>query len=143
MTVVTFEIESGSFRPRGSHADLRSASASLPEGSYTTLRTYGGDRVLRIEQHLRRLEESLPRSRARIDDGPVRNALAAVLERASHRESRMRLTFAPPRLFATVEPFEPLPAACYVEGVRCVTVDMHRDEPRAKQTGFIAQAAGS
>ncbi len=139
--VETFEIESGSFRPWGSHADLRSASASLPQGSYTTLRTYSGDRVLRFEQHLRRLEDSLPESRARIEDGPVRGALAAIVERARHRDSRLRLTFAPPRLFASVEPFEPLPDASYRDGVRCLTVDLRRDHPAAKHTGFIAQAA--
>lgn len=139
--VETFELESGSFRLWGTHADLTRASASLPEGSYTTLRTYGRERILRLEQHLRRLEESLA-VRAPIQDAAARGAIAAALQRSGHAESRLRLTFAPPRLFVSVEPFEPLPEACYREGVRCVTVAARRDNPRAKQTGFIAKAAG-
>jgi branched-chain amino acid aminotransferase len=140
--VETFEIESGSFRLWGSHADLSSASASLPEGSYTTLRTYGRDRILRLEQHLRRLEDSLP-TPARLEEAAVRGALATALERTAHHESRLRLTFAPPRLFVSVAPFEPLPEATYRDGVRCVTVGLRRDNPQAKQTGFIAKAAST
>src|SRR5262245_29320074 len=134
--VETFEIESGSFRSIGTCADLTAASHHLPDGSYTTLRTYAKDRVLRLEQHLRRLEESLPAVGARLDDDTVRSALAAILDRTGYSESRLRLTFAPPLLFASVERFEPPPAASYADGVRCVTVDLHRERPGAKHTGF-------
>lgn len=138
--VETFEFESGRWRPLGSYPSLGVASSALPEGSYTTLRTYAGDRVLRLEQHVRRLQDSL-KSPQPLDVAVVRAALAEVLERTCHRESRLRLTYAPPRFFVSVEPFEPLPASGYREGVRCVTVALQRENPHAKHTGFIATAA--
>jgi branched-chain amino acid aminotransferase len=60
-----------------------------------------------------------------------------------HAESRLRLTFAPPRLFASVEAFVPLPPSAYREGVACVTLSLHRDQPRVKDTGFIPTARGA
>lgn len=136
----TFEFESGRLKPLGSYPSLGAASSALPEGSYTTLRTYAGGRVLRLEQHVRRLQESL-NSQAPLPLADVRAALAQALERTGHRESRLRLTFAPPRLLVSVEPFEPLPETLYREGVRCVTVALQRENPHAKHTGFIATAA--
>jgi len=38
---------------------LDQASLFLPQGAYTTLRTYDGDRFLRLESHLHRLDESV------------------------------------------------------------------------------------
>jgi branched-chain amino acid aminotransferase len=55
-------------------------------------------------------------------------------------ESRLRLTFAPPRLFASVEAFAPLPPTAYASGVACLTVSVHRENPHAKDTRFIAVA---
>lgn len=138
--VETFELESGTFRLDASHPTMAAASAALPGGSYTTLRTYFGDRVLRLEQHVRRLEESLE-PEASLDPAPVRRAIALALERTGYRESRLRLTFAPPRLFVSVEPFEALAESVCLEGVRCATVALNRQNPHAKHTGFIATAA--
>ena len=39
-----------------------------------------------------------------------------------------------------VEPFTPLPSRLYEQGVACVTLDMQRDNPHAKDTRFIATA---
>jgi branched-chain amino acid aminotransferase len=138
--VETFEIEPGSFKPWGRHASLSEASSRLPAGSYTTLRTYGGDRVLRLEQHVRRLEQSLEEP-ATLAVDLVRRSLAAALQRTSFPESRFRLTFAPPRLFASVEEFIPLEERLYVVGVRCASVGVRRENPHAKDTRFIAAAS--
>lgn len=140
--VHTFELAPGGLRPLGSHPSLGAASSALPEGSYTTLRTYRGDRVLRLEQHVQRLQDSL-KSPQPLDVAVVCAALAEVLERTGHCESRLRVTYAPPRLFVSVEPFEPLPESVYREGVRCVTVALQRENPHAKHTGFIATAASA
>lgn len=140
--VETYEVEPGSFKDGVRHPTLAEASAALPSGSYTTLRTYGRVRVVRLEQHVRRLLESLG-SPATLDTAFVQGALATAIERAGHPESRLRLTFAPPRLYVTVERFEPLPASAYQDGARCVLVDVHRDRPRAKDTRFLATAARS
>jgi branched-chain amino acid aminotransferase len=126
----------------GFHQDMASASRDLPHGSYTTLRTYGRSRVLRLAQHAERLSRSLP-SHVPLDTARLRDALAAALRASAHAESRLRVTFAPPQLYVSVEPFEPLPASLYAQGVRCLTLDLHRDNPGAKDTHFIETAARS
>jgi branched-chain amino acid aminotransferase len=141
--VSTFEAGTEGARLLGRHPSLAASSASLPEGAYTTFRTYGGRRVLRFDQHLRRLEESaaLRGEPGSIEAGAARRAVAAALDATlAHPESRVRLTFAPPRLFVAVEPFTPLPARLYEEGVACVTLDVRRENPHAKDTRFIATA---
>ena len=142
LRVSTWEARPEGARLLGRHSSLAASSASLPEGAYTTLRTYDGRRVVRLDQHLRRLEESVAlqgRPGSLVPDG-ARAALAAALDGAAHPESRLRLTFAPPRLFVAVEPFSPLPARLYAEGVACVTLDVRRENPHAKDTRFIATA---
>jgi branched-chain amino acid aminotransferase len=121
---------------------MAAASAALAPGAYTTLRTYGGRRVLRLGEHLRRLEETASlQGRPSVVPGlDTRRALAAALDACGHAEARVRLTFAPPRLFASLEAFAPLPRAAYTEGVACLTVPVRRQNPHAKDTSFIAVA---
>ena len=138
MTTETFELdEVGS---RG--GTLREVAGPLPEGAYTTLRTYGGRGVVRLAQHVLRLNESivLQGGHGAVDEARVRRAIAAALERTGHSESRVRLRFAPPRLFVSVEPFRPFPEALYRDGVACVTLGLRRPNPHAKDTRFVAAA---
>jgi branched-chain amino acid aminotransferase len=120
----------------------RAPGVELPGGAYTTLRTYAGTRVMRLDEHVRRLQESarLQGHEAPLDAAVVRAAVAEALERTGHDESRVRLTWAPPRLFVAVEPFTPPAEALYRDGVRCVTVAVRRDNPHAKDTRFIDTA---
>ncbi len=139
----TYRLDGPTAIPTGEADDLKAASALLPAGAYSTLRTYGGDGVVRLADHVRRLEQSVSvqgRS-SRLDVGDVRAALAEVLRRAGHPECRLRLTFAPPDLFATVEPFVPPPAELYANGAWCVTVPVRREAPQAKDTRFVSAAA--
>jgi branched-chain amino acid aminotransferase len=140
--IPTFEAEPAGLRLVGRHASLAASSADLPAGAYTTLRTYGGRGLVRLDQHLRRLEESaaLQGRAGRIDPSAARRALTLALDATANPESRLRLTFAPPRLFVAVEPFTPLPRRLYEQGVACVTMDVRRDNPHAKDTRFIAAA---
>jgi branched-chain amino acid aminotransferase len=140
--VATFEAAAGGLRPAGRHDSLAASSSELPAGAYTTLRTYGGRGVVRLEAHRRRLEETavLQGQPGALDAGPLRVAVGAALDATRHPESRLRLTFAPPRLFVAVEPFAPLPPRLYEDGVACVSVDVRRDNPHAKDTRFIAAA---
>jgi branched-chain amino acid aminotransferase len=127
----------------GEDAALASASARLPPGAYTTLRTYGRRGIVRFEAHLRRLEESstLQGRPASIDRDAARSLVGTALRTGGHPESRLRLTFAPPRLFVSVEAFVPLPPPRYREGVACRTLPrLHRDHPHVKDTRFIASA---
>jgi branched-chain amino acid aminotransferase len=144
--VTTFTFERAARRTgTATHQSLADTARSLPAGSYTTLRTYGAHRVLRLRQHVARLNESLVLTgrSGSLGEAAVRAAIASTLAETLHPESRMRLTYAPPRLFVSVEPFEPLPAALYEEGVACVTLDVQRANPHAKDTRFIATAAAA
>jgi branched-chain amino acid aminotransferase len=137
-----FEIASGAAREITTAADLAEASAVVPHGAYTTLRTYEGTGVVSFAQHVRRLEDSAAAQgkAGRLDYIAARSGLAAAIEAAGHRESRVRLTWVPPLLFAAVEPFEPLPSSLYETGVSCVTVPVRRDNPHAKDTRFLETA---
>jgi D-alanine transaminase len=140
MRVVTYEAGSGDLQSLRVDASLAEASAALPRGAYSSLRTYGGDRVLRFADHLARLRGSVAGGSSLDADrlgAALRNAIAA----GGHPESRLRVTWAPPRLFVTVEPFTPLPTGWYVDGVAAATVREHRLQPHAKDTAFIATAA--
>jgi branched-chain amino acid aminotransferase len=143
--VRTFEITDGTPRETGTDASLADASGRLPQGAYSTLRTYGGDGVVGFAHHIRRLEESsaVHGQPARLDAVAARAGLAAAIRTAGHPESRVRLTWAPPRLFAAVEAFAPPPPALYQAGVSCVTVPVRRKNPRAKDTGFLETARAS
>jgi branched-chain amino acid aminotransferase len=138
--VTTFELDQGRRLPDAQN--MNAASAQLPQGAYTTFRTYAGNRVLRLAQHLRRLEESaaLMGSPGALDDAAVARGLSEALRATGFPESRFRLTFAPPHCFISVEPFAPYPAELYEQGVWCVTLTVHRDNPHAKNTAFIASA---
>ena len=147
--VITFESNGLNIQPVGSFANMSAASAVLPEGAYTTFRTYAGNKVLRLAQHVRRLEESvaLIGQPGQLDENTVRANVREALQTARAQadwaapEARFRLTFAPPSLFISIEPFTPYPASLYAQGVKCVTVSLQRNNPHAKSTAFIASAA--
>ncbi len=142
--VETFEIDPDGRLIRGrSSGSLGDASAELPSGAYTTLRTYGGTRVLRLHDHASRLRDSLAslgHPGVRIDEKRLRSALAAALQATGFDESRIRLTATPTQMFVSIEPFEPLPDHLYRDGVACTTVATRRERPEAKDTRFIAEA---
>jgi len=127
---------------------LAEASAALPPGVYTTLRTYGGRMVLRLEEHLARLESSaalLGHSLA-LDRARLRVALRAGLEAAGFADSRVRITvafasaFGPGEVFLSYEPLALPDPRLYEHGVRAACIPVARELPRAKSTAFIATA---
>lgn len=140
--VVTFEMRDGAAVRLAGDESLAAASGRLPAGAYTTFRTYGGDRILRFPAHMHRLESSvkLQGTPAAVDGAAMGRLVAAALSATGHAESRVRLTVAPPRVFASVEPFVPLPPSRYREGVSCVTLPLQRERPRVKDTRFIPTA---
>jgi branched-chain amino acid aminotransferase len=142
--VRTFEFELGELRRVLVHATLAETSARLPAGAYTSLRTYGRSRVLRLRQHAARLAESLALQGwppNQVEEPEVRRALAGALRACAYPESRVRITASARRLYVSVEPFAPLPASLYEAGVACVTLPLTRQNPHAKDTRFIATAA--
>ncbi|NOZ05257.1 MAG: hypothetical protein GXP41_02740 [Chloroflexi bacterium] len=128
--------------PEVAGGGLNGASRSLPQGAYTTFRTYFGDRVLCLDVHLARLESSarLLGSEATLDRRTLCRALTRIIAGHGYPESRLRITWAVPAgtMYCTISRFEPLSPEIYRTGVRCITRTMQRDRPLAKDTGFIA-----
>lgn len=116
----------------------------LPDGAYTTFRTYHGNRVLRLDKHIERLRESvrLQGHEAVLEFARARRAVAQVLTTARLPEARIRLVFAPPRLFVVASEFTPLPAGAYTGGVACISVPVRRENPLAKDTRFLRTISG-
>jgi branched-subunit amino acid aminotransferase/4-amino-4-deoxychorismate lyase len=139
----SFEISAGQALKLGQDPSLNAASARLPDGAYTTLRTFGRVRVLRLASHLARLNQSAASlgCRGTLEEDELRQGLAAALAATGHDESRLRVTYVPPRLFVSIERFVPRPSTLYREGASCVTVTLRRREPRPKDTRFIARVA--
>ena len=138
--VTIFRLEATGPEFFASAPSMAEASAGLPHGAYTSLRTYdGGRRVLRLAEHLARLREGAS-GQGGFDETKVRAGLAQVLKAAGPGEWRLRLTHASPHLFAAIERLEPLPPALYREGVSCLTVPFQREAPRLKDTHFISTA---
>ncbi len=143
--VVTYEATGTGVKLLGRHESLAASSATLPDGAYTTVRTYQRRRVLRLDRHLDRLNETiaLEGGTGVVNCVAVRAAITGALNETAWPETRLRLTFAPPQLFVAAEPFEPLRPDVYQAGVRCVTLDLRRANPHAKDTRFIATAGAA
>jgi len=122
---------------------MAEASSLLPHGTYTTLRTYdNGARVLRLAQHLARLQETGARTGgAALDAAKVRAGLAEAVKSAGAGDARFRLTHTGRGLFIAVERLEPLAEALYRDGAACVSVPLRREAPRVKDTRFIPAAS--
>lgn len=137
-----FHVSGGRPHVIGSAPSMAEASALLPQGTYTTLRTYGGGRrILRLGLHLERLKETAAReSGPELPPAAVRAGIAEAMRTVAAGEARIRLTYAPGGLFVCVEPLAPLPDALHREGVACVSVPLRRADPGVKDTRFIATA---
>lgn len=126
---------------------LDAISLRLPNGAYTTLRTYDTDRIIGLSAHLQRLLESsqLLQRPYPIDPAAIRSALREVIARERQPALRVRLT-APvdvDQIFISVEPFEVYPPKFYQHGVHCATTRLSRHTPKAKSTDFIAPSRES
>lgn len=131
----------------GRWPSLDAQSLELPDGVYTTLRTYGGTGIVGLGDHLRRLADSraLLGAPCELDLGWLRAGLRAVLAAAPWPEVRLRLTvpLGCDEAWVGVEPFAPYPASLYSDGARCATSALARETPRAKSTRFIAPASSA
>lgn len=128
-------------------ANLDQATLLLPAGAYTTLRTYQRWRVLHLEDHFRRLEESalLAGQPVQLDRPHLRQALRrAVQAYPAAEEVRLRLVLdlhqEPGTLYICVQALTLPPAQVYQNGVAAVTCTLQRNLPKAKLTDFIPQA---
>lgn len=127
---------------------LDAVSRRLPQGFYTTFRTFGNCTcVLDLKHHLARLYAPAAAQglQPAVDEDELRLSLRELL--AGYRsldEARVRLSLsaqeAPGSLVVAIEPLKRLPDEVYRDGVRVVTTAAFRADPRLKSTAFIAQS---
>jgi branched-subunit amino acid aminotransferase/4-amino-4-deoxychorismate lyase len=116
----------------------------LPRGLYTTFSTnHNGTRVLGLSAHLERLyasTESAPAPSASPSD--LRRALAQLTASNAPGESRFRLlrSLSDGAVYVIVQRFMPPPREIYERGVKVVTAEMTRHDPRLKDSGFISES---
>ena len=118
------------------NASLDSITRQLPEGYYSTFRTYAGcTRVLGLKAHLQRLPH--------IDASSLRRHLGQLLELFHPGEARVRVIKTKPGgVYISIEPLILLSSDIYEKGVRVETTEIRRNNPRVKSTAFIGQSDG-
>jgi len=125
---------------------LNAVSGQIPGGVYTTFRTYDGKKVLLLDDHIHRLEESaaILDFPLIIDQQAIKSALHQAISAFPYDESRIRVTVdlenEPGTVYIALEPLHIPSAEDYLNGVCALTHRMQRDRPRAKQTRFISVA---
>ncbi|GAB4458352.1 MAG: hypothetical protein OHK0041_23130 [Anaerolineales bacterium] len=112
-------------------SSLDAVTRQLPEGYYTTFRTYDScTRVIGLTAHLCRLPNA--------DASLLRRRLYRLLEPYRPAEARVRLMETKQgRVYISIEPLKLPPPAAYEKGVRAETVTLQRTNPREKSTSFI------
>ena len=140
-------VEIGEINYAAAPGTLNELTKRLPGGAYTTFRTYHGRKVLRFSEQIKRLEETsaLIDCLISIDESTFREALRIALRDYGNRdELRLRVSLdleeQPGRMYIAIGPLETPSAEAYECGVRVVTGSMHRENPKAKLTGFISKA---
>ena len=115
-------------------SSLDSITKQLPEGYYSTFRTYDGcTRVLGLTSHLKRLPD--------IDASSLRRHLNQLLEPYRPGEARVRVMQTKQGgFYISIEPLKLLPRYVYEKGVRVETTEIQRKSPRVKSTAFIGQS---
>jgi branched-chain amino acid aminotransferase len=130
-------------------ASLNALSLILPQGVYTTFRTYSGKRVLRLDDHLARLRESaaLEGHAVSLDEQMIRRAIAAAVDASGFALARVRLTMGldPVELFISLDELQEPPPSAYQNGIACgiAAASLRRQVPRSKSTRFIGPAAAA
>jgi branched-chain amino acid aminotransferase len=126
---------------------LDSISRQIPGGSYTTFRTFGGNKVIRLSEHIHRLSGAariIHRNGSLLDDSIIREVLADVIAKFSQTELRIRLTMdlehEPGTVYIAALELAMIPPEAYENGVKTVTRHLSRSNPKAKLTNFISHA---
>jgi branched-chain amino acid aminotransferase len=133
--ITTKAIEELSFQDTTS---LDTITRQLPEGYYSTFRTYDGcRRVLGLAAHLQRLYEPVPSPE--VSATALCWQLRMLLEPYLPNEARVRLVMTKPgQAYIAIEPLKLLPPEVYEKGVHVETTDIRREAPRLKSTAFIS-----
>jgi branched-chain amino acid aminotransferase len=123
-----------------SASSLDEVTRQLPNGYYSTFRTFDGcTRVLGLTAHLRRLYEPVPTPE--VSESFLRRQLRALLEPFQPQEARLRAVMTKEgEAFIAIEPLQPLTREIYERGVSVVTTELEREHPRLKSTTFIGRS---
>lgn len=129
----------------GVYKQLDEVSLHLPQGVYTTFRTfYERSRVLGLSEHLVRLQQSALGSgwQTEINAAVIRHSLRLVLSKWPDGECRIRitvdLTLEPGMVYLTIAGLSVPSPEIYKTGVRVQISESHRDTPELKTTQYIA-----
>lgn len=141
---LSVQIEDGSLRDvTVAQGSLAERSSSEPKsGVYTVDRTYPGERVLCMERHFDRLEDSAKREGipVRLDRPVIRRWLRRMVREGGFGEVRFRISIGaeePGVIHISMEQFQPVPESLRAEGVRCALMAVHRPHPEAKTLGWM------
>lgn len=125
---------------------LDKLSTSLPDGVYTTLRTFDYNKVLPLESQFLRLEESarLLKKTILLKRGLLREALREIVNLCQENVLRIRisvdLTHQHGTIYISAEKLRTPAVEDYTMGVCTVTWEAERNNPRAKKTSFLREA---
>jgi len=117
---------------------------AIPGGAYTTFRTYDHDKAIRFEEHLRRLEESARLAGAAVQFDPdlVRGYVRQIIgQYPSNQELRILVVIDlnenPGDIYYMSEYLNTPSKDAYRNGVKLITCNMRRQNPKAKLTRSI------
>ncbi|HLO16149.1 MAG TPA: aminotransferase class IV [Anaerolineales bacterium] len=121
-------------------SSLDALTRQLPEGYYSTFRTFAGcTRVLDLAAHLRRLYR--PVSTPELSASSLRRQLRALLGPYRPDEARVRAIMTKQgQVYIAIERLKELPREVYESGVRVETTELQRQHPRLKSTTFISKS---
>ena len=124
-------------------SSLDAITRRLPQGYYSTFRTFGGGkRALGLQAHLQRLYRpaSLQNIKPSVPVALLRRHLSDILQEYFH-EARVRMIMTGNgQVYIAIETLKPLPPEIYLHGVKVITLDVQRDNPRVKSTAFITRS---
>ncbi|MGB7874236.1 MAG: aminotransferase class IV [Anaerolineales bacterium] len=122
-------------------SSLDAITRQVPQGYYSTFRTFdGGKRVLGLQAHLQRLYKPATTQRIKpsVQEDKLRQYLVELLDNIrGEAKVRVILTKAG-QVYVVLEPLKPLAPEIYSNGVKVVTTDVQRENPRIKSTLFIS-----
>ncbi len=130
----------------GELVSLNSLSSLIPAGAYTTFRTFEGNKVIRLREHICRLKRSAEMSGLylEVNEYRLREILRRLVTECGEMDHRIRITLAfeesPGDIFIAVQELQAIPEQVYRDGVSVVTCVLQREQPKAKRTRFIERA---
>ncbi|MFC2028808.1 aminotransferase class IV [Chloroflexota bacterium] len=130
----------------GRSSTFHDFSSRFPDGVFTTFRTFEHNKIVRLESHFRRLEESahLLNKPIKLNYSLIKDALREVVELSKEQDLRIRLTINldsdPTAIYISKEQLVTPSLEDYEKGVITVTQDAIRINPKAKLTAFLQTA---